>query len=75
MLRLLKILKQIAKGLIGATVVLVIASVYAPHLVPEIPFLPITGLIELIESAEKEAASILPEEVKGFIERLSEAVA
>jgi len=72
---IIKILKPIAKALLGATVLLVIVSVYAPHLAPEIPFLPITGLIELIESAEKEAASILPEEVKGFIGRLSEAVA
>ena len=75
MLKVLRAYKKILKASLLLTAFFVIISVYAPNIAPEIPFLPITGLIELLKNAEKEATEIIPDEIKSLISQLSEAVA
>lgn len=69
-----RFLKRLLKVTLLLTAAVVIVSVYAPSIAPEIPFLPITGLIELLKCAENEALDLIPGEVKSFISKLSDAV-
>ena len=71
---MLRIIKRIVKASLLFTAAIVAVSVYAPSIAPEIPFSPITGLIELLKCAENEAFELIPGEIKSFISKLSDAV-
>ena len=71
---MIKMIKKLLKLSFAIVAVLALAGAYAPSIAPEIRFFPITGLIELLENAEKSATGLIPDGIKDLVSMLSKAV-